>query len=171
MKKQFELAYGFKSNSTSINGHLSKLEDFVHSRQKHQRNIFTPIGNELLTPSKNISLKGCPILYPLKHNDLWGYDPICLISSGLLFDDIIMNILKNKKLECHNEEDDYLKKRNRTTTFTCTWVHFNIFTERKAHTSVYMFHMYIYILKETIWNIIWPIYLKAKIKVMIWMKE
>ena len=48
-------------------------------------------------------------MYPLKQKDICEYDPSCKISSGLMFDDIIMDIIRNKKLACHNEENDFLK--------------------------------------------------------------
>ena len=58
---------------------------------------------------KNIILKGNTIIYPLKQNDIFDYSPRFLISSGLMFDDIIMNIFRNKVLECHvTGVDSYL---------------------------------------------------------------
>ena len=98
MKKPFELVYGFKSHLTSINERFSKLEKFLQSRQKIQRNIFPQFINEFLPQSKN-SLTGSPIIYPLKQKDLCDYNTRCIISSDLMFDDIIMNILRNKMLE------------------------------------------------------------------------
>ena len=115
MKKPFELAYGFKSHCTSITERLSKLEDCLWYRRKKQRNIFPPFVNELLPPLINISLKGLPILYPLKQNYLCDYNRRCLKSIGLMFDGIIINILSNKKLEFQNEEvffNTYLEQQH-----------------------------------------------------------
>ena len=75
MKKSFGYAYGFKFNCTSNNERLSKLEDFLQYRPKIQKKIFTPFGNELLPPSKNIYFTGCPIIYPMKHKEICNYDP------------------------------------------------------------------------------------------------
>ena len=36
------------------------------------------------------------------------YDPRCIMSSAFMFDDIIMNIIRNNKLALHNEENDCL---------------------------------------------------------------
>ena len=58
---------------------------------------FPPFGNELLPPSKNISLTDCPIMYPLKQKYLCYYDPRCIMSSGLMFYEIIVDIISNKK--------------------------------------------------------------------------
>ena len=96
--KPFELAYGFKSHCTYINERFSKLEGCLQSRPKIMRKKFPPFGNEFLPPSKTISLTGCPIIYPLKHKYLCDYYPRCIMLSGLMFNDIIVNIIRNKKL-------------------------------------------------------------------------
>ena len=136
MKKSFGYAYGFKFNCTSNNERLSKLEDCFQSRPNNERNIFPPFGNEFLPPSRNITLKGRPIIYPSRHKDLYNYNLRCLMSSGLMFNDTIMNILKNKKLECYDEEDDFFYKILRTKEFIYTGDHFMTFTGRKEYTSV-----------------------------------
>ena len=38
-------------------------------------------------------------MYPFKQKDICGYDPRCMMSSGLMFDDIITNIIRNKKYD------------------------------------------------------------------------
>ena len=68
--------------------------------------IFPPFGNELLSPSKYIILKGNPINYPLKKKDIYDYNPRCFVSSGLMFDEIIMKMIRNKALEYHKEGFD-----------------------------------------------------------------
>ena len=103
MKKLFYSKYGFKSNRTSINERLYKLEDCLQSIPNNQRKIVPPFGNEFLPLSRDFTLKVSPILYPLRRNDICDYYPKCLNSSGLRFDDIITNILRNKKLESHDE--------------------------------------------------------------------
>ena len=97
-----------KSHSTSINEILSKLEGCLHSRRKNKIRTFPPFVNEFLPPSKNIPLTDLPIMYPLKQKDLYDYDPRCIMSSGLMIDDIIMNIIRNKKLSHPTEENDCL---------------------------------------------------------------
>ena len=58
------------------------------------------------------------------------------MSGSLMFDDIIVNILRNKKLECHDEEDDFFLQSLIKKVFICTWDHFKTFTGIKEHTSV-----------------------------------
>ena len=36
-------------------------------------------------------------MYPMKQKDIFDYDPRCIISSGFMFDDIIMDIIRNNE--------------------------------------------------------------------------
>ena len=67
---------------------------------------FQPFGNAFLPSSKNIILKGHPIIYPLKKKYVCDYNPRCLMSIFLMFDEIIMNMIRNKELEFHVEVVD-----------------------------------------------------------------
>ena len=58
---------------------------------------------------------------------------MCLMSIGLMFDDIIINMIRKKILEFHEEEVDFFTKVD--NRYICTRVHFKAFTGRKAHTS------------------------------------
>ena len=107
-RKPFEFSYGFISHCTSINERFSKLEGFLHSRPRNKVKTFPLFGNEFLPPSRNNSLTAFRIMYPLKQRDICDHTPICIMSSGFIFDDIIMNIIMKKKLARHNEENDCL---------------------------------------------------------------
>ena len=131
MKKPFEFVHGFKSHCTSINEHLSKLEGYPQSRLKNKINKFTPFGNEFFPPSKNISLTSCPIMYPLKKKDIFDYDPRFIISSGLMFDDIIINIIRSKKLAHPIKENDYLFIHIEKISFLCTGVTSSLLLENR----------------------------------------
>ena len=72
--------------------------------------ILPPFGNEFLSPSKNIILKGHPILYPLKQIYICDYNTICLMLSGLMFDYIIINMIRNKSLEFYSDGIDSSSK-------------------------------------------------------------
>ena len=58
------------------------------------------------------------------------------MSNVLMFGDIIMNILRNNKFECHDKEDDGFLQRFIIQIFICTGSHFKNVSRRKAHTSV-----------------------------------
>ena len=105
MKKQNRIQYGFKSQCTSINERVSKLEVYPHSR-KNQSKAFPPLENELLPPSKNITLKRNHFIFPMKNKDICDYDPRCIMPSGLMFDDIIMGHIKINVLSHHTAETD-----------------------------------------------------------------
>ena len=129
IKKPFEFVYGFKSHCTSINECFYKLEGCLQLRPNIKRKTFPPFGNEFLPPSKTISLTCWPIIYPLKQKDLCDYYPSCIISSGFMFDHIIMNIMRIKKLERHNEEAGFFNK-DWKQKIICTGGHFKTFTEK-----------------------------------------
>ena len=111
MKEPHDFMFGFNSQCTSINELLSKLEVCLHSRRKNKFKSFTPIGNELLPPSKNCTMKNYHIMYPMKQKDLCDYDSIFIISSGLMFDEIIMGIIRNNECPHPTEEIDCLFKQ------------------------------------------------------------
>ena len=71
------------------------------------------------------------------------------MSSGFMLDYIIMNNIKNKALEYHKEEVDYYFYKYCQQKYISTGGHFKTLTERKALMSVYMFHVYISMLKES----------------------
>ena len=78
--------------------------NIVFRLDKIIRNIYFHHFQWILISIKNIILKGHPILYILKQKDICDYNLRCLMSSVLVFYDIIMNIIRNKILECHKEE-------------------------------------------------------------------
>ena len=96
INKPLGVGYGFKLQRFSINERFSKLQGCRQSRPPNQKLIFPPFGNGFLPSSKNIILKDHPI-----QNDICYYNHRCLMSSGLIFDYIIMNIFSKKLLESH----------------------------------------------------------------------
>ena len=63
-------------------------------------------------------------------------------------DDIIMNIFRNKALECHVEVVDSYFTKQITTKFICTKGHFNTFTGKKAIMKFLMLYAHIAMLKK-----------------------
>ena len=106
MKKQNCIQSGFKSQFTSINEIISKLKVYLHSR-KNKSKTFSPLQNEPLTPSKIIILKINNFILPIENKDICGYDFRCIMSSGLMFYDIIMyHIKRNVSSHYHAAEND-----------------------------------------------------------------
>ena len=100
MKKHNFNQSGFKSQCTSINERIYKLEVYLHSRKNNSK-TFPPIQNEFLPPSKKITLKSNHFIFPMKNKDVCDYDPRCIMSSGLMFDDIIMGHININILSHH----------------------------------------------------------------------
>ena len=76
--------------------------------------IFTPFGNAFLSPSKDVILKSHPNIYQLEQKEICYYNPRCFMSIELMFDDITMNIIRNKALEYHKKEVDFFLQILRT---------------------------------------------------------
>ena len=136
MKKTHDFKYGFKSQCTSTNEQLSKFEGCLNSIRKNKSKTFTPIGNEFLPTSKNIKLTNYHIMYRMKHKDICDNDPRCIMSSGLMFHEIIMDI--KGTMNCHTLLKKIIVVLHilKTSLFICTGGHFNILTEKKELTSV-----------------------------------
>ena len=93
MKKQNRIQLVFKSQCPSINERLYKLEVHLHSR-KMKSKTFSPLQSFFLPPSKTINLKKNHFIFPMKNKDIRDYDTRCIMSSGLMVDDIIMDHIK-----------------------------------------------------------------------------
>ena len=93
-----------------MNERFSKLQGCLQSRRVKKKMMFPPFGNEILSPSINIILKFHPIIYLLKQKEIVDYNPKCFMSSGLMFDDIFINIISNKALKYHHKGVDSLFK-------------------------------------------------------------
>ena len=96
----------FKSQCTSINERLSKLEVHLHSR-KMKSKTFSPLQNVFLPPSKKITLKKSHIIFPMKNKYICDNDPRCIMSIGLMVDDIIMDHIKiTQSSQKYTKEND-----------------------------------------------------------------
>ena len=105
MDKQNCIQSWFNYQCISINDRISKLEVYLHSRNNKSK-TFPPLQNEFLPPSKKITLKSNNFIFPMKNKDLCDYDPRCIMSSGFMFDDIIMGHIKRNVSSHHTAEND-----------------------------------------------------------------
>ena len=64
---------------------------------KKGNNKFTlPIfDNEFLSSSKQLKIGRRDFIFPIKHEGICNYNPRCFMSSGLMLDDIIMNLFSD----------------------------------------------------------------------------
>ena len=73
----------------------------------------------------------------MKNKDICDYDPRCIMSSGLMFDDIIMGHIKRNVLSHHTAENDCVFTQNVShIIYIYTGGHYKIFTGRKELMSV-----------------------------------
>ena len=70
--------------------------DVDFSLEQKPENGISTIWQWIFISIKNVILKGHPILYPFKQKYTCDFNPRCLVSSGLMFDDIIMDMIRNK---------------------------------------------------------------------------
>ena len=106
MKKENCIQLVFKYKCTSINERHYKLEVHIQSR-KMKSKTFSPLQNVFLPPSKTITLKKSHIIFPMKNKDICDNDHRCIMSSGLMVDDIIMDDIKRtQSSHKYTEEHD-----------------------------------------------------------------
>ena len=67
-------------------------------------------------------------MYPIKQKDLCDYDHRRIISKGLMFDDIIMGIIREMDFHILLKKRIVFLQILITTSFICTRGHFKIFT-------------------------------------------
>ena len=70
------------------------------------------------------------IMYPMKQKDLCDYNPVCIVSSNLMFDEIIMCIISNNEFP-HPTEEKY-----------CLFTHID-------NNIIYVYRGYFYLRKVT----------------------
>ena len=80
-----------------INGFLSWKVVSIQGGRIGRRHFHHLAMNSYLH-QKNITLKKDNIIYPMKQKYLCDYDPRCIISSCLMFDDIIMGTIKRSHI-------------------------------------------------------------------------
>ena len=109
MNKYLGFGYGFKLKRFPINECFSKLQDCFHSKRPNKKLIFPTFGNDFYL-HQDIILKVHPVIYPLKQKYICDHNIRFLMSIGLMFYDIIMNIFRNTELACHVKIfDSYLQ--------------------------------------------------------------
>ena len=98
----------FKSKCTPIKERLYKLEGHLKSRNI-QSKTFAPLQSFFKPPLQKITLKKSHNIFSMKDKDICDNDPRCIVSSGLMVDDIIMDHMKRtQSSHKYTEEHDYV---------------------------------------------------------------
>ena len=86
---------------------LSYKVVLIQYRRIIRRHFYQLTMNSYLHQN-NITLTKYHMMYPIKKKDLCNYDHNCIMSSDLMLDDIIVDIIRNNKFPHPNEENDCL---------------------------------------------------------------
>ena len=68
-----------------------KLVDGFQKRGKN-KHTYPMFDNDFLASSNQMKLCTKYYIFPIKQDNICDYNPLCFMSSGLMLDDIIMNI-------------------------------------------------------------------------------
>ena len=82
----------FKTNCSSIEHWYKKLGDGFNKKRGKNKHACLMFDNELVAYSKQIKLCPRDIMFPIKQEHIYYYNPLCFIYSGLMLDNIIMNL-------------------------------------------------------------------------------
>ena len=82
----------FGKNCFSIKQRFKKLGNGLLSKRGKNKHTCPIFDNDFLASSNQIKLKSIDYIFPIKQDDIWYYNPLCFNSSGMMLDDIIMNI-------------------------------------------------------------------------------
>ena len=86
------------------NGLLNWKYIYIQERISQKK---SPLQNNFLPTSKKITLKSNHFIFPMKNKDICDYDPGCIMSSGLMFDNIIMDNIKLIQSSHNYTEEHY----------------------------------------------------------------
>ena len=82
----------FETICSSIRQRFKKLGDGLLSKMGKNKHTCPIFDNDFLSSSNQIKLKSTDFIFPIKQDDTCDYNPLCFMSSGMMLDNIIMNI-------------------------------------------------------------------------------
>ena len=83
----------FQTNCLSIKQRYMKLGDGLQRKMGKNKHTCPMFNNDLLASSNRMKLCITYYIFPIRQGDICDYNPLCFMSSGLMLDNIIMNIL------------------------------------------------------------------------------
>ena len=91
-------------NCSSIKHIFMKLGDGFPRKRGKNKHTCPIFDNDILASSNQMKLWTTDYMFPIKQDEMCHYDPLCFMSSGIILDDIIMNIFTqstNKSTTAH----------------------------------------------------------------------
>ena len=82
----------FEIKCSSIRQRFKKIGDGLLRKRGKNKQTSRIFDNDFLVYSNQMKLKSTDYIFPIKKDDICDYNPLCFMSSGMMFDEIIMNI-------------------------------------------------------------------------------
>ena len=96
----------FETNCSSIRQRFMKLGDGLLKKGGKNKHTCPIFDNDFLASSNQIKLCTTDYNFTVKQDDIYDYNPLCFMSSGIMIDDMIMNIFPQstkKSMAAHQE--------------------------------------------------------------------
>ena len=110
----------FKTNCSSIEQRFKKLGDGLLSKIGKNKHKFPIFDNDFLSSSNQIKLKSTDLIFPIKQDDICDYNPLCFMSSGMMLDNIIMDIFTQSTKNTTKANQEHFFSDPRMMQFNCT---------------------------------------------------
>ena len=98
--------YMFQTNCSSIKQRYMKLGVFFKKMVKNNHTC-PMFDNYFLASSKQIKLCTRDYIFPIKQDDICDYNPLCFMSSGLMLDNIIINLFTDSTKQTTESHQKY----------------------------------------------------------------
>ena len=82
----------FETNCSSIRKIFKKIGDGLPIKRGKNKHTLPIFENYFLASSNQMKLKSTDYIFPIQQDDICDYNPLCFMSSGMMLDDIIVNI-------------------------------------------------------------------------------
>ena len=92
-----------------------KLGDGLQSKRGKNNHTCPMFDNDFLASSNQMKLCTTDYIFPIKQDDICDYNPLCFMSSGLMLDNIIMNIFtESTKKSNTSHQEHFFRFQNDT---------------------------------------------------------
>ena len=95
-----------------------KLGDGLQRKRGKNNHTCPILNNDFLASSNQMKLCTIDYIFPIKQDDICDYSPLCFMSSGLMLDDIIINILTESAKKSTTPHQKHFFPDSRMIQFT-----------------------------------------------------
>ena len=85
-----------------------KIGDCFQKKGGMTKHTCPMFDNDFLASSKQMKLCTTDYIFPIKQDNICDYNPLCFMSSGLMLDDIIVNLFTDGKEQTTDSYYNYL---------------------------------------------------------------